>query len=204
MRSRKTFLLLLIALVLVGLCVYGVSVSNVFLLDDFHVIKNNVTITKLSSLRYYLRHYFNRSLFYTSLVINYRFSGDNPLGYQWTNLVLHTVNAGLVYCFVSLCYCVRKRVEHSPWIPFLAGAIFLLHPIQATTIHQIANRSIMLCTFFYLLSLISFLAWQTTQKRMRYLFSFLRCALLFFMSWSEISRHIVTAVVFLFVDFFQT
>ncbi len=74
----------------------------------------------------------------------------NPFGYHFTNIVLHTLNAILVY---GLIYFVSGA-----WPPALLGSlIFSIHPVQAEAVCNIGYRADPLAAFFALLSFLCFI-----------------------------------------------
>ena len=142
-------------LVIAGVCVFSNTVENAFVLDDYDVIVKNSSIRDISKIPVFLSRFFNRSIFYVSLVTNYVFSGLDPRGYHLFNSCLHISNSILLFILLFLFLKV-KIVKDITWylIPLMASLIFLLHPIQALTINHIATRSVMLCTFFSFCALI--------------------------------------------------
>jgi hypothetical protein len=88
-----------------------------------------------------------RPLIVTLFQIDYLAYGFQPVGYHLTNLLLHILNAYLVACILS--GWVRRR-----W--GLAGAIlFALHPMSATGMAWISQRTDVLSTTFYLLAFLA-------------------------------------------------
>jgi hypothetical protein len=90
--------------------------------------------------------------FYRPLVvglfqIDYRLYGYQAAGYHLTNLLLHLCNAGLVMRLLS------------PWAgrrwAFAGAVFFALHPLTATGMAWISQRTDVLCASFYLLALLA-------------------------------------------------
>ncbi|MFN0151465.1 MAG: tetratricopeptide repeat protein [bacterium] len=77
------------------------------------------------------------------------FGGARPGGFHLTNLVIHIVS-GLV--FVRLAAALGVAAPAS----FLAGALFLLHPIQTESIAWIAGRKDLLAAAFALASWLAY------------------------------------------------
>jgi hypothetical protein len=94
--------------------------------------------------------------------IDYSLYGTNPLGYHLTNLALHIVSAFLVYLTTLELVAGGRRYE----IALTAGAIFSLYPIHPESVSWIAGRVDVLCSVFYLLTLLFFLRWLRTERKL--------------------------------------
>ncbi|MGH9462786.1 MAG: glycosyltransferase family 39 protein, partial [Vicinamibacteria bacterium] len=88
-----------------------------------------------------------RPLVVTLFQIDYLLYGLRPAAFHLTNVLLHTLNACLVWRI--LVTWVRSR-----WA--LAGAAFFaLHPMAATGLAWISERTDVLCTMFFLLAMLA-------------------------------------------------
>jgi protein O-mannosyl-transferase len=84
----------------------------------------------------------------TSFWVEYRLWGLNPLGYHIDNVLLHTMNAIVLW---------RILVFLGVPVAWLVSAVFALHPVHAESVAWITERKNLLSGFFYLLSLYTFL-----------------------------------------------
>jgi Flp pilus assembly protein TadD len=75
-----------------------------------------------------------------SLAIDRAVWGLNPAPYHVGNLLLHLLNALLVYL-------LARRLEVPPWVGAFASALFAVHPIQTEAVAYITGRfDLMACT----------------------------------------------------------
>jgi len=102
-----------------------------------------------------------RPLSMLSFAANAAISGlDSAFPFNLTNLLIHCVNAALVFVCVSLLYrsapqlAQRAHREGSCWIALIAAAIFLLHPIQLPAVLHTVQRMTELSFTFVLIGVI--------------------------------------------------
>src|SRR6267378_2586733 len=145
-----------------------------FLWDDDVYITNNELLTAPDGLR---RIWFSLDspsqyfpLVYTMFRIEHAFWGLNPTGYHCVNLLLHVANALLVWRVLA-----RLNVPGA----WLAGAIFALHPVQVESVAWITERKNVLMGFFFLLTLLAWLAF--VDERTKRPWSFYVLALILYM-----------------------
>lgn len=85
------------------------------------------------------------------------------------NLVIHLLNALLVYGFIALT--IRSpRLKHSTlnknatYLAFIASLLFVVHPIQTDAVTYVYQRLASLAAFFYLLALVSYARWRLPDR----------------------------------------
>jgi len=98
-----------------------------------------------------------RPLLMFSFWIDYRMSGTEPYTYHLTNVVLHLGTSLLIALVTGRLLSwsgVAGRERQA--LAALAGALFLLHPLQTESVAYVASRSEVLSVFFYFASFAVF------------------------------------------------
>jgi tetratricopeptide (TPR) repeat protein len=129
-------------------------------------------------------------LTYTSFRVERALWGLEPLGYHLTNVLLHAVNALLVWLLLA-----RIPLPGA----LLAAAVFALHPVQVESVAWVAERKNVLSALFFLLTLGAFLRALGSEGREagRWLgISLCCCALALF---SKTTAAVLPAVLLLLV-----
>jgi hypothetical protein len=153
---------------IIGLVIYSrVIIEAGFLFDDFEYIVGNPIVSDPSTL---LRNFSDpRQIGYLSFALNYLVNGQAPLGYHLVNVVIHIVNAMLVFELTShlLRFAGWSRERDEGGISFLlpacVGLVFLVHPLQTQAVSYVTQRFTSLATSFYLASVLLYLAARKTM-----------------------------------------
>jgi protein O-mannosyl-transferase len=124
--------------------VYGPALHGPFLFDDSYLPMN----VPAWSNRPFLDSFRGvRPLLMASYWINSHLAGSDTAPYHEWNVLLHFLNAILVY------FVLRKLLQFAgaPWTLALFGAaLFLLHPLQTESVAYITGRSEALSSVFFL------------------------------------------------------
>jgi Flp pilus assembly protein TadD len=78
-----------------------------------------------------------------------RVFGQNPAGYHTTNLLLHTVNA-------LLLFLILESATGFAWRSLAVAVLFALHPLNVESVAWIAERKNVLSMFFFLVALAAY------------------------------------------------
>jgi hypothetical protein len=129
-----------------------------------------------------------------SYVLDARVWGaTNSAGYHLTNVLLHALNALLVFAIA------RAVAPADRWIGLIAGALFAIMPCHAEPISLISGRVDSLVALFYLGSFLCFV-----QFRSRHLYGFYAGALILFFIGLFAKQSVVTLPFCLWHDFVWT
>jgi len=165
------------------LLAYSNSLQSSFHLDDY-LFLNDGYIAGSGFGWNLFRLTQTRPLTYLTFHWNYLASGQNPLSYHWTNLLLHAANC------ILLLAIARK------YIPLFAAAcvavLFAVHPLQTETVTYVFARSSLLSAHFALWSL-----WFYTRGK------YLGSALMFGVSLLAKEETVALPAVFLLLDLFE-
>jgi len=160
---KKTILLSVILIIVLGFTVYNNSLNNVFFWDDRILIEENEYITSWS---YILRIFtkdigggagkqytFYRPFQIFTYMIDYSIWGLNARGYHFTNIVLHITAALSIFWLINIVF-------KDNFLSLLTGAFFVVHPIHTEAVTYISGRAdslalvfALLCVIFYVKSL---------------------------------------------------
>lgn len=124
--------------------VYGASFGHGWTYDDYYVVVANPAARSLDAL---LQKGIDwRVLRDLSLLVDFKIWGDDPAGYHLQQLLLHWVNACLIYLFC--------RQHGGLRLPAAAGTLlFIVHPLQVESVANISHRKEALALLFVLLLL---------------------------------------------------
>ena len=186
-RGFFTNLLLHILIIIVlGCLLYSNTLRSPFQWDEAYFLTGNPAVKNLS---YFASSspvqgmstysFKNRYIGYLSFALNYRVHGFTVTGYHVVNLVIHLINALLVYALVVLTFrtpymsggasAVRGQASRlaggTPRSFALAVALlFVAHPVQTEAVTYVFQRFASLVSLFYLLSLVLYIQGRILQS----------------------------------------
>lgn len=185
MHSRYNYLGALIALVVVlaaGLLLYLPGINGPFLFDDYHNFLRNtfVHMTELNSHGVLDAvfsgggHFPGRGLARLSFALNFYFSEGvfSARSVKLTNILIHLLNAIVVFALArALLIEHAKRHQHlvSPvrvmWVAVLSASVWLVHPMQLTSVLYAVQRMTSLSALFVFLGLLGYLYGRRCVQR---------------------------------------
>jgi len=166
--SAWSELVLVVALFAATVAVYLPVKQHPFLpLDDTGYVVNNAVIHQLNwqTVRWSFTTFHASNwhpVTWLSHALDYRLFGPYPGGHHEMNLLLHALNALVLFWVLSQATGSRAR-------SFMVAALFALHPINVESVAWIAERKNLLSMFFFLLALGAYCAYARRPGIGRYL-----------------------------------
>lgn len=166
----KQFLTGLVLVALTAL-VYWPGLTGPFLFDDFPALVSNSRVHVAAgdwpglwqAATSFVPGGTGRQLAMASFGLNHMLGGLDPWGWKLGGLLVHLVNAVLVYL---LCLRLLVLAGVQQWQRLSAFAVALLwavHPLQASTVLYVVQRMETLSLTFILLALLSYLRGRSAQ-----------------------------------------
>jgi tetratricopeptide (TPR) repeat protein len=171
----------LLVLAVLGGLVYSKTFHAPFVLDDDGYLVTNLAIRDfgyflepskvmaLENMKLPFRYAFQtRIVTFFTFALNYRLHGLDLAGYHFVNLMIHLINAMLVYMLVKNTLATpffRSRsgkdgdslqAGSRDILPFFTALLFVAHPVQTQAVTYISQRFTTLATMFYLLSVAAY------------------------------------------------
>lgn len=165
MKAHSTFLISAGLFLLVLICYWDVQNHTFINFDDPRAIIDNPFIkhgiTLKSIVWAFTTNYYDywHPLPWISHMIDYQLFGLNAGGYLLVNLILHGLNA-------ILLFSVLKRMTGSVWKSACVAALFAAHPINVESVAWAVERKNVLSTFFWLLTMLAY-SWYVERPALR-------------------------------------
>lgn len=162
MMLRKYNGLLIVVIFIAGIIAYSNSFDCSFHFDDGNVFHSSVT-DRPTTLEDWIRLFPNRPVGIITFYLNFQLHGLDVGGYHLVNLIIHLINAFLVWWLVwlTLSSPVMRDSEiskHKTVMAFLTGLLFVTHPLATQSVTYIVQRFASLAALFYLLSFVLFVS----------------------------------------------
>ena len=174
-RARTILLSLLLASLTIGVYyqVHSHPFSDlddhVFLVDNAHLQTGLNAATIWWSFRaLYMANWI--PVTWLTYAMEYPFFGSDPAGYHIVNVLLHALNAVLLFW-------VLKRATGYNWRSFMVAALFALHPMNVEPVVWIAELKTVLSMLFFLLTLEAYRWYARAPGLSRYALVFVFCGM---------------------------
>lgn len=157
---RGRHLLALLLIMVVAFAVYGRVYGHLFLTewDDPEYLVENMLAHGLSLehvkgafSRFFVGNY--APLHIISYMVDYSLWGLRPAGYLLENVLIHGLNGFLLYLLVH-------RLSGKTVVAVAAALLFVVHPAQVEAVAWVSQRKSVLSLFFFLLSLLFYVAYR--------------------------------------------
>lgn len=101
--------------------------------------------------------FLGRPLAAWSFLLNFLAFGKFPLSFKLVNILIHALNAGLVFVFVKQLLMLlkpRQSSDQNMLLALLCAALWTVHPMQVSTVLYVVQRMTLLTSTFMLIALI--------------------------------------------------
>jgi len=175
MFSKSSFKknLLVFSLFFIGCLLYIQCLDYSFVWDDHFLIRENSQMNNISSIKEFFtqdlwensthnyKSGFYRPVTLTAFLLNYQIWQGSPAGFHFLNIFLHSINGVLLFL-------IFFKLTKNNFISFLAGLLFLVHPLQTETVAFIADLGDILVVLFILLSLSGYINFVLNGRKKKY------------------------------------
>ncbi|MDA0205538.1 MAG: tetratricopeptide repeat protein [Acidobacteria bacterium] len=152
------FALLVIAM---GVAAYWPATAGGYVLDDYDLLEPGAPI-RASSFRSLVGP--ERPIVTMSYLANSRLGGLNPSGFHFTNILIHCLNALILWRLLIALLAAGKIPEriaaNRELFVYGIPLLFLLSPIQTESVAYISSRTELLAVLFFLLGLWGFIGYR--------------------------------------------
>ncbi len=167
--SNNTFFIIsFLAIIIVTSAIYFPSLKNQFTNwdDNLYITQNpnvqhfnddSVNITIKNTFSSYEQGNYHPLTMLTYCVEYTKFK-LNPKPYHIHNLLLHILNALLVFGFIWL-------LTKQKWVAFITSILFAIHPMHVESVAWVSERKDVLYSFFYLAALCSYIFYLEKEKK---------------------------------------
>lgn len=164
--------LLFISLFILIVLVYWPGVSGGFIFDDFPVLVSNVQvqIDSFSIVNVWQAAFSfepgggGRQLAMASFAVNHALHGLDPWGYKLAGLLVHAVNALLIFA-LTLRLLYFAGISQSPrvWAAFAISLLWAVHPLQVSSVLYVVQRMETMSLTFVLLAMLTYITGRKRQ-----------------------------------------
>jgi len=135
--------------------------DNVYVTENPHV---NTGLTLKGIIWAFTTHHASNwhPLTWLSHMLDCQLYGLNPAGHHLTNLVFHIAST-------LLLFLVLKGMTGALWRSGFVAALFALHPLHVESVAWLAERKDVLSTFFWILTMWTYVRYTKQPKLNRYL-----------------------------------
>lgn len=156
-----------------GLIIYSNSFDCSFHFDDKNNIIENTSLRDLTNPgKIWNESKLGKTRFipYLSFALNYKFGNLDVWGYHLVNLLIHLLNAYLVYWLTILVFTSPNLREHhlarhKYFIAPVVALLFVSHPLATQSVTYIVQRMASMAAMFYFLSVALYIKARFSESK---------------------------------------
>jgi tetratricopeptide (TPR) repeat protein len=151
-----------VLLILVGVVIYSNSFNCTFHFDDYPNIVDNNNIPAWNDFAAWWSFNKSRLIPYYSFALNIHFNQYDVWGYHLVNLIIHLINACLVWWLTRLIFSAPAIknlaiAKYKDELAFITALFFVTHPLATQSVTYIVQRMASMTAMFYLLSVAAYM-----------------------------------------------
>jgi regulator of sirC expression with transglutaminase-like and TPR domain len=197
--------------------------DNLYVYENPHIKSIDFGFFKWMFTTFHATNYWH-PLTWLSHAIDYAIWGLSPPGHHLTSIIFHGLNTFfVVLIIIRLINCAKyKSLSPKPCIPGIApqsgtgkggeytpiiagaitGLLFGIHPLHVESVAWISERKDVLYAFFFLLSILSYLKYTSSELQKQKTFNYFFCLLFFIFSLMSKPMAVTLPVVLLILDIY--
>lgn len=149
---------------MLAVCIsYANALNGAFQFDDYNVIVNEEQVHSWANWFAGLGSGI-RPLLKFSYTLNWTLD-TGVTGFHVTNLIIHFLNAFLVYRLAQTLIQQQWQRDSMFHVPLLTALLFAVHPVHTEAVSYICGRSASLMTLFYLAAMLCYVVGRTRDNR---------------------------------------
>jgi protein O-mannosyl-transferase len=142
-----------------------------------------------------------RPLSLATFAVEYQLFGENPQINHFINILFYAISGFLLYLILTLMFRKRSKSNLLLSVPFIAGLIFIAHPLHTEVVANIKGRDEILALLFSLAALWNILNYARTNKNKHLIFASVNYFLALLSKENSITfLAIIPAALFFFYD----
>ena len=147
--------------IVVGVAAYWPATAGGYILDDYDLLEPGGPVRTPS---FSMLIGPERPIVTMSYLLNSRLGGLDPGSFHVTNILLHCLNALILWRMLAALFAAGKIPEritaNGDLFVYGVPLLFLLSPVQTESVAYISSRSELLAAFFFLLGLWGFIVYR--------------------------------------------
>ncbi len=187
------------ALVIITAAIYFQAIKFDFLTtwdDNFYITDNShIKAFHWANIKlFFTEFYFNNYHPLTTMLyaIEYKIGHGHALIFHFNNILLHLLNTYLVFVLI------KKISPRNVMTALITAAFFAVHPMHVESVAWVSETKDVLYTFFFLISLITYIIYQRSEKPKQLILA----GIFFLLSCFSKSAAVILPLIMLLLDYY--